>query len=61
MLAAMGEDMKPLWSCAEAKRGESVYMNVLENFIAQLKAFDFGQWQRKDQAVDCFQLVSFDA
>uniref|UniRef100_F1L042 Double-stranded RNA-specific editase B2 n=2 Tax=Ascaris suum TaxID=6253 RepID=F1L042_ASCSU len=61
VLAAMGEDMKPLWSCAEAKRGESVYMNVLENFIAQLKAFDFGQWQRKDQAVDCFQLVSFDA
>uniref|UniRef100_A0A915C2S6 Double-stranded RNA-specific editase B2 n=2 Tax=Parascaris univalens TaxID=6257 RepID=A0A915C2S6_PARUN len=61
VLAAMGEDMKPLWSCAEAKRGESVYMNVLENFMAQLKAFGFGQWQRKDQAVDCFQLISFDA
>ncbi|VDM50151.1 unnamed protein product [Toxocara canis] len=60
VLSKAGEDMKPLWSCSEAKRGESVYMNLLDNFITQLKVSELGQWQRKDQAIDWFQLVSFD-
>lgn len=58
--AVGGIDVKPMWSCADAKSGESVYMSALTSFITQLKNLGLGEWHRKGSKIDDFALVSFD-
>ncbi|VDN22926.1 unnamed protein product [Gongylonema pulchrum] len=53
-------EIKPIWSCAEAKRNDQAYQQTLEDFHTQLQQNGLGTWQRKDTRIDSFQLASFD-
>ena len=61
LLTAIGGIEKNMsWTCAEAKDTEKVYVTAVSTFHEQLQKLGLGAWQRKNQAIDEFTLVSFD-